>query len=64
MAISGIGSSPSYFAYSPQAKGENIALSYNHQQSIAEQNAKTGSQLSFEKERAAIGADIILNLVV
>ena len=64
MSVSGVNSSNNILAYQPQPKGNNTALSYNHKAALDEQNAKTGSQFTVEKERAAAGADIITNLVI
>ena len=68
MAISGVGGSsynPAvYAAKNAEPKGQNPALSYNYQKAINEQNTQTGSQFSFEKTRAATGAQLVLNLVV
>ncbi|MBY0355860.1 MAG: hypothetical protein K2Q12_09075 [Rickettsiales bacterium] len=37
-------------SYSPRPITDNLALSYNRQKQIAEQNAQTGSQLDLKKE--------------
>ncbi len=65
MAVSGVsGNLATYAAQTAQPKGVNPALSYNRKQDIAEQNQQTGSQLNFEKERSAIGAQLVVNLVI
>lgn len=47
-----------------QAKGQNEALYYNRTQQLQEQNAATGSKIDPEKEKRAIGAQQILNILV
>jgi hypothetical protein len=53
-------SSPS--AYSPRPLADNMALTYNRQKQIAQQNAQTGSQIDLKKEVNAQVAQTIVSI--
>lgn len=59
-----IGSSPTqnYNAY--KSPSDNLGVSQNRQKDIAEQNAKTGGDYSYDKEVSAANAQLVLNIVV
>lgn len=47
-----------------QPKGQNPALTYNLGKKLDDQNAKTGSQFSVQKEKSSAAAGLILDLIV
>lgn len=48
--------------YSPRPLADNVALTYNRQKQIAQQNAQTGSQIDLKKEVNAQVAQTIAGL--
>lgn len=49
-------------SYSPRPLADNMALTYNRQKQVAQQNAQTGSQLSVQKEVNAQVAQTIVSI--
>jgi hypothetical protein len=49
-------------SYTPRPLADNMALTYNRQKQVAQQNAQSGSQLSVKKEVNAQVAQTIVSI--
>lgn len=64
MSISSMSSNyQKMWSWQPKPLSSNAGLSYNLQNTIAQQNAQTGSRLDVNKQIAATGAQVFLSLL-